>query len=289
MRLEGRELETRRKLSLTATIVAVATLSCTAQESDFPEIDGWTQSGGVAVYDADNLWEYINGAAELFVDYDVQTCMTADLAADDLLVTVDLYDMGTPLNAFGVFRREHPAPGISIPGAPEVAVSPPYQGLMFKGSTYAKVNAIEGELTIESGRQLLEALARALPGETGYPRELEMLPQSGIVAGSEGYTRRAYLGLTELSHCLYADYMATDGQTWEGFVMLPPAGSTPNSVWEALADEWDSLEHGGRTVLFKEVPYRGLVGVVRTEQSILGVSGAPDQAVLLQRLDGFIP
>jgi hypothetical protein len=282
-------LKTRRVLSLTVTIVAVSLFSCTDQESDFPEVDGWTQSGEVSTYDADNLWEYINGAAELFIEYDVQTCMTADLTAGDLVVTVDLYDMGTPLNAYGVFKREHPSPGTSIPGAAEVAIAPPYQALLLKGSTYAKVNAIEGELTPESGRELLEALARALPGQKGYPSELELLPQTGIVAGSEGYKRQAFLGLTELSHCLYADYAGTDGETWEGFVVLPPPGSTMGSVWDALAAEWDSLELGERAVLYREVPYRGLVGVVRNEQSILGVSGAPDPASLLQRLDGFIP
>ncbi len=276
-------------LSLGVIALAVSSLSCSGQESGFPEVDGWTRSGEVSTYDADNLWEYINGAAELFVEYDVQTCMTADLAAGDLAVTVDLYDMGTPLNAYGVFKREHPAPGMSIPGAAEVAIAPPYQALLLKGSTYAKVNAIEGELTMESGRELLEALARSLPGEADYPRELELLPKDGIVAGSEGYTRQAFLGLIELSRCLYADYVGMEGQTWEGFVMLPPAGSTLNSTWEALAEKWDSTEDNGRTVLYKEVPYRGLVGVVRTEQSILGVSGAPDPAALLRRLEDLIP
>jgi len=279
----------RRILSLSVIVLAVCLLSCTGQESGFPDVDGWTRSGEISTYDADNLWEYINGAAELFVEYDVQTCMTADLTAGDLAVTVDLYDMGTPLNAYGVFKREHPAPGTSIPGAAEVAIAPPYQALLFKGSTYAKVNAIEGELTAESGRELLEALARSLPGEADYPRELELLPKHGIVAGSEGYTRRAFLGLTELSRCLYADYVGMDGQTWEGFVMLPPAGSTVDAVWAALANQWDSTEDDGRTVLYKQVPYRGLVGVVRSDQSILGVSGAPDPAVLRQRLEDLIP
>jgi len=65
--------------------------------------------------------------------------------------------------------------------------------------------------------------------------------------------------------------------------------SPPRPSTTTLAGEWASTEHGGRTVLYKEVPYRGLVGVVNTERAVLGVSGAPDQAALLQRLEGFIP
>ena len=279
----------KRMLSLTVVILAVSLLSCSGQEADFPEVEGWALAGDVLTYDADNLWEYINGAAELFLEYDVQTCRTADLRSGDLLVTVDLYDMGTPLNAFGIFNREHPAAGSPLPGAAEAVISPPYQALMLKGATYVKVNAVEGELTSASGRQLLEALARTLPGETDFPSELDLLPQNGRVAGSEGYQREGFLGLTELSHCLYAEYAGPDGQTWEGFVMLPAPGSSPAAAWESLADVWASVEHEGHTVLYKEVPYRGLVGVVQTDQSIVGVSGAADQAGLLRRLEGFIP
>jgi hypothetical protein len=267
---------------------AIFLASCSGEESDFPHIEGWTRAGEVLIYDADNLWEYINGAAELFVEYDVQTCHTADLSSGDLTVTIDLYDMGTPLNAFGVYNRESSGAAAPIPNAVEATISPPYQALLLKGATYAKVNAIEGELTEGSGRELLEAVARALPGETAYPRELQLLPESGKVAGSEGYQSRGFLGLTELTRCLYAEYSDSGEQTWQGFVMLPPAGASPASVWDALAVEWDSLEQGDLQVLYREIPYVGLAGAVQTDVGLLGVSGAADQAELLSRLDGFI-
>jgi len=278
-----------RRLRLLTAIAATATLiSCSQQISDFPVLEGWTQDGEVLSYDADNLWEYINGAAELFLEYDVQTCQTADLSHGDLTVTVDVYDMGTPLNAFGIFVRERPAPGAPLPGATEAVVSPPYQALLLKDAVYVKVNAIEGELSETAGRELLEALAAALPGQTYYPAELDLLPQTGVVAGSQGYKREGYLGLTELSHCLYAEYAGEDGETYEGFVVLPEPGSSPSSTWEALSGEWTSVEHQDRTILFNEVPYRGLVGVVQSDGSLLGIAGAADQAELLKRLESLL-
>ena len=278
----------KRTLSLTVVIAAVSLLSCSGQEADFPEVDGWVLAGDVLTYDADNLWEYINGAAELFLEYDVQTCRTADLSSGDLLVTVDLYDMGTPLNAYGIFNRERPVAGASLPDAIEALVSPPYQALLLKGATYVKVNAAEGELTSTTGGELLEALARALPGQTDYPSELELLPQNGRIAGSEGYQRVGFLGLMELTQCLYAEYAGEGDENWQGFVVLPAPGSSPAAVWETLANDWASLEHEGHTVLYKEIPYRGLVGVVENDRSVVGVSGAPDQAELLKRLEGFV-
>lgn len=270
-----------------AALVVVASLACSGGEPDFPEVEGWTRVGEVLTYDADNLWEYINGAAELFVQYDVQTCRTADLASGDLMVTVDLYDMGSPLNALGVFKQENPG-GPPLLRAIMAAVSPPYQALLLKGATYVKVNAIEGELTDASGRQLLEALADALPGGTTLPAELDLLPADGKVPGSEGYSHRRFLGLTELSGCVYAEYAGDGDETWLGFVVVPAAGSAPASLWDRLAEEWTSLEERGLTVLYREVPYRGLVGVAQTDGSIVGAAGAADQAELLNRLESLI-
>ena len=277
----------RRLQSLTAIVVAVTLVSCSDRASGFPEVNGWAQAGEVLTYDADNLWEYINGAAELFVEYDMQTCRTADLSSGDLTVTVDLYDMGTPLNAFGIFVRERPAPGTSLPNATEATVSPPYQALLLKGATYVKVNAIEGELGEASGRELLEALAAALPGQTTYPAELGLLPEAGKIAGSEGYKREAFLGLTELKRCLYAEYTGEGEETYQAFVVLPPEGSSPASAWEALAGAWESMQHEGRTILYTEVPYRGLAGVVQTDRSVVGVAGAADRDELLKRLENL--
>ena len=265
--------------------IGLTAVSCSDGGSDFPEPPGWEQVGEVLTYDADNLWEYINGAAELFVGYDVQTCRTSDLSAGGVTVTIDLYDMGTPLNGFGVYNRESAGAGEPLQGAVEASISPPYQALLLKGATYVKVNTIEGELTETAARELLEGIAASLPGETTYPSELDLLPLEGRVAGSEGYQSTGFLGLTELTNCVYAEYAGTGDDTWQGFVVLPSASA---AVWDRLTEDWDSLEHGELTVLYKEIPYVGLVGVVRTDGGVMGVSGAAGQAALLERLEGFI-
>lgn len=280
-------LRNRPFLSLAAVVAGGMLLSCAEPQaaSDFPEVAGWTQPGEVLIYDADNLWEYINGAAELFVEFGVQTCRTTDLTSGDLTVTVELYDMGTPLNAFGVYEWERPGESMSVAGATAGVVSPPYQALLLKGSTYVKVNTLEGELTEASGRELLEALAHALPGESSLPTELDLLPQPGKLPGTEGYKPEAFLGQALLRDCLYAEYAGEGEESWQGFVVLPEAAG---SVWDALSRDWQSVEHDGRTVLFSEIPYSGFAGVVRTDDGLFGVSEAADQAEMLARLDGII-
>ena len=267
--------------------MAASLLACSGSEdgSGFPEVAGWTQESEALVYDANNLWEYINGAAELFVAYDVQSCQTADLSSGDRTVTVDLYDMGTPLNAFGVFAQEASGETVDVPGATVAMVSPPYQALLLKGSTYAKVNAFQGELTLDSGRELLESLAASLPGEAALPTELDLLPPEGKRAGTEGYVAESFLGLEGLSHCVLAEYAGAEGESWTGFVVLPEAAA---GVWEGLAETWDSVSMGEDEVLYREVPYQGFVGVVQMDEGLMGVAGVEDLDRLLARLEAFL-
>lgn len=274
----------RRIPRLTALAAATLSASCAGGPSGFPEMEGWTQVGEVRVYTAETLWEYIDGAALLFVEYGVRTCTSADLSDGGVAVTVELYEMASPLGAVGVFKTESSGEGVSLSGATIAAVSPPTQALMVKGSTYAKVNVYEGELSESDGRRLLQGLAASLPGEPIMPREFSLLPEEGRVAGSERYEPVSLLSLEELTDCVYADYGGSEGKTWQGFVVLPSAAS---SIWDALVDRWQSFEHNGHTILFREVPYSGLVGVTRTDAGMFGVSGAADETQLQERLGGF--
>jgi len=205
-----------------------------------------------------------------------------------VVVALDLYEMGTPLNAFGILSRERAGDRVIVSGATDAMVSAPYLALLVKGSIYAKVNVLEGELTAETGREMLEALASELPGDAVLPAEFDLLPADGKVAGSEGFQREGYLGLTELADCIYAEYAGDGGETWEGFAMLAHDRPSAEATWNALAAEWDAVDHGGSQVLFREIPYRGFVGVMRTEQGIFGASGAADQADLFNRLDVIV-
>ncbi len=284
--MRSRKFVCLQTLAILATALIV--VPCAAQDAELPDVEGWSVASEARAFTADNLWEYINGAAELFLEYDVQLCVTGDIESDGLVVTVDLYDMGTPLNAFGVYVRERPEPGISLTGAMEALVSPPDQALLVKGSMYVKVNAFEGEITDANGTALLEALARALPGSDEYPSELGLLPDNGRMAGTAGFQRAGFLGLTELPDCLYAEFSSGSGDSWQGFAVLTSEPASTEATWERLSGIWESFEGDGHTVLYREIPYRGLVGVVRAGQGIIGASGASDQTELLARLATLI-
>ncbi len=81
----------------------------TMQQKDisgfFPEvIDGWQQTDPGRCFNADNLYEHINGGAELFISYQfISACTRTYSQGDQAEISIDIFDMGQPKNAFGVF------------------------------------------------------------------------------------------------------------------------------------------------------------------------------------------
>ncbi|MDH4220425.1 MAG: hypothetical protein OEW23_16840, partial [Candidatus Aminicenantes bacterium] len=70
---------------------------------------GWAIYDQVGQFTADNLYERINGRAELYLAYDVVSLTTAtfeDKTDIGRFIELSVFDMGNPTNAFGIFSVE---------------------------------------------------------------------------------------------------------------------------------------------------------------------------------------
>jgi hypothetical protein len=79
------------------------------------EVDGWKWDGEKKKYTAGNLFEFINGAAELYLAYNVQdlTVVRYQKQAKPQL-EAQVYRLATPEDAFGVFSFERQDPDAAI-------------------------------------------------------------------------------------------------------------------------------------------------------------------------------
>lgn len=219
-------------------------------------------------FDRQTVFRAINGAADIFLAYGFEQLHLRRYAREGLTIEVGAYEMTTPLAAFGVFARERPPKAVAVAG-PQGLAAPPWQCLLRKGAAYVKVGAMQGQLDGPACKQILTALASGLAGAPGPPAELGLLPAAGRQPDTEGYTRQAYLGLGELSDCVHARYRIAD-RDLELFVPLGPADAT----WKKLAAKWKAADDGQPPVLVRKIPYRGVVGVVRSAKGILGATDA---------------
>jgi len=264
--------------------VLAALLSCQAAPQAFLTITGWSPEGEPTTYDTAGLWELINGGADVFLSYGFENVTVQKFSAGDVTVSIAVYDMGRPLNAFGIYRTEAPADETALPVGTEAVVSPPYQCLLLKDRYYVKVEAYEGDIDQATGESLVAAIADALPGEAGLPLEFTALPADRMVAGSSQYTREALFGLAELNESVHAAYTDDAGAEYQVFVLLQTDEVTADELWQKLASRWQKIDLDGEPVLYREVPYSGLVGVIRSKGGIIGVANAADEEQLLDRL-----
>ncbi len=243
------------------------------------EIENWQTEGEAQVYTSETLWEAINGAAESYVAYDVVQMTLQDIRKDTLLVTVYVYDMGTPLNAFGIFATERSPEEDPVQVGTLGAIYEPYQALLLKDKYYIKLEVFEGELNEKVGMDLLKDVASSFSGSTEIPKQITKLPlKMNHVDWSAQYMKESFLGLSELDECVYARYKLDDENTYRIFHML---SENPDETWNDLAEKnWQLEKADGIKMLARSIPYQGKIGIVMTNSGLFGVADLEENAMV---------
>jgi hypothetical protein len=70
-------------------------------------VDAWTRTEAPRSFFPESLFEYIDGAAESYLSYDFRELLVVDLEkkGTEATLTLEIYDMGSPVNAFGILAR----------------------------------------------------------------------------------------------------------------------------------------------------------------------------------------
>ena len=182
---------------------------------------GWLLEDRVILYDRDNLFDYINGEAELYIPYGFEVVATARYAKQgdaDTAIAADVYRMASLLDAFGIYSNyRKPGAAASQVGA-EGFLSPSqlmfYQDRYFVRLQASGVTSIEKDVFLACG----QAISKNLPTGTGRPMEAEMLRVPGISPGTERYIARSVLGYAFLRRGLVADALL-DGEKLQVFLV----------------------------------------------------------------------
>jgi hypothetical protein len=111
----------------------------------------------VALYDEKGLFDYIDGAAPIFIERHFRKLAASELATpegSDLVC--DVYDMVSADNAQSIFDKERSAQAKPLDGWPE-AITGPMSLVFHHGRYYAKLTAFDAK-----AEAMLPAVARAL-------------------------------------------------------------------------------------------------------------------------------
>jgi hypothetical protein len=173
----------------------------------FPEIKGWKQSGEIQTFIPKNLYEYINGAADLYLMYDFQELKSAEYVNEKKAsVIIDIYRHKTPTHSFGIYSQErHPKANFINVGAQgyiEEEILNFIAGPYYVKITGYKIESGGQEVLISFAKKVLENL-----GEKGtLPTLLNSFPRDGKVKNSEKFVDKNFLGYAFLHSAFTADY-----------------------------------------------------------------------------------
>ena len=193
-------------------------------------VGAWTATGEDRIYDRNTLYDYMDGGAEVYLAFDYREVWSrkyADPGGRELVL--DIYDMGSPAEAFGIFScdREDPAAGIGQESEYGFGLLRFRQGRYFVTVTASSEDEAVGKVILELGRDVVKHLGPPGPG----PDMLAFLPAAGVRADRTSYfhsqvnlnnrffvSSENILQLDRSTDCLFAEVEARSGEA--AFLLL---------------------------------------------------------------------
>lgn len=240
-----------------------------------PRVAGWELAESPQRYFPDTLFEYINGAAESYLSYDFKELMVAQYKSADspASLTLEIYDLGLAKNAFGIYSAER------YPESQFLSIGT--QGYQEDGTLNFVIGAKYVKLLCfdcgEQAGQSLGLFAREVEKQAkekgSLPEPLKFFPGEGLIANSEKFILRNFLGFSFLHDGYLASYK-NKGLEFELF--LVEADSDPEAedmLKQYLAGLTKSGQVADKNDLIFHVRdrYAGHIYVTRVQNYILGV------------------
>ena len=178
-----------------------------AKDFKFPEIAGWKQSEEIQTFIPKTLYEYINGAADLYFTYDFQDLTVAEHQNEKkVTVVIEIYRFGSPTHAFGIYSQERLSDANFLDMGAQGYNDKDFLNFV-AGSYYVKMNAIKLE---PENQDVLILIAKKVAEHLGQkgtlPSILHAFPEEGKVKNSEKFIAKNFLGYSFFHSAFTAEY-----------------------------------------------------------------------------------
>lgn len=242
---------------------------------------GKYQLAGEHSYIPDNLYNYINGAADLFLSYGfVELAGGTYRYGTDKQGTgvVDIYDMGKKLNAFGVFQSKRDPESTALNIGAGASGSEKY-AFFYKDRFYVEVQAyVPGEKGTNFVTKMAREVEGKIPGGRTPPAELNYLPDADRVPGSELYITGGILGHAFLDRGLLCDYTVTDEVVKAFIAFFPSKDQAVKALnhykhyLEKSGEKWEACKKFGNNSFTAQEPYHKTVLVAQQDTFVVGIA-----------------
>ena len=228
-------------------------------QSGLPEqIMDWSKQTEDQIYTPQTIFSYINGGAEVYKAYNMRRCLTRRYATPaGPAIVLDLFDMGTSEDAYGVFT--HDPAGDAIQLGQDGRLRPGWINF-WKDRFFISIYSEEETPAAQTAVRLLGEKVDSLINARGTrPKIISRLPEDGLQAASIRYLHHHVilnyhyylsdenlLNLTPYAEAVLAGYQRKNAEALVLLVSYPEATAASN----AFANfNRHYLEQGGKNGL----------------------------------------
>ncbi|MBA7538763.1 hypothetical protein ES705_31040 [subsurface metagenome] len=177
-----------------------------------PDVVTWKIPEAPQDYFPEILFEYINGAAEIYLSYDFKELTVGQYEKGDsnASLIIEIYDMGTEINSFGIYSAER------FPDSQFISLGS--QGYLEEetlnfivGKYYVKLLCFDsGEDSADFLKLFSQEVVKRVKDKGTLPPALAFFPKQGLVRNSEKLILRNFMGYSFLHSGYLANYKLED-------------------------------------------------------------------------------
>ena len=187
-----------------------------------PKFEVWALSEKPQSYIPGNLFEYINGAAEIYLAYDFKELIVGlygkEKDADEASLSVEIYDMGSTKNSFGIYSAERFSESDFIPIGNQGYLEEGTLNFLV-GRYYIKLLCFDcGDESDEVLKSFSGKIVQRVKDKGHLPPILSYFPKEGLIRNSERFILRNFLGYNFLHDGYTASY-TLKGQEFDCFII----------------------------------------------------------------------
>jgi hypothetical protein len=268
------------------TIVFLVLISGPAQSQDlsFPELPGYKKNTEFPVFKPENLWDFINGAADNYLAYGFADLHVAEYKKGKSTIKLEIYRHSSHDLAFGIYSTERSSSFRFVNLGSQGYIA---DGAInfFKGNYYVKIRTFsKNEKVRQSAETLATRVSNMLEGSTEMPKVLSEFPPEGKKLNEETYINESVLGHKFLNKAYKAVYEAgadnfaifiIEANTPEEIVTCAEAYLKATGIEPSGSDDGKYVINDG---------YNGIIFLSWKDRKMVIISGLPkDQAEVADR------
>ncbi len=253
----------------------------------FPETGGWAKKS-TKVYDAEDLWEYIDGAADYYLNYGFVRLDVAEYQrSEEEYFKVEIYQHSSVLNTFGIYAYERPSETTFLKLGAEGYIE--HSAINFYGKQwYVKIHTHQqDEDAIRAIKDIAGKISELLGKDIVAPTILQVFPGENLIEHSQKYYPTNFLGLSFLQNAISADYQSGTGK----YTLFVLEQDSKELVQKILSKYFEFVKIEDKMVDGKtysiDDPFNGQVYILLKQNKLLGTIELKDFGIAAKNLENM--